>query len=58
MRDHEDCMGTPDSKCTFYKTPEQFIQERNRAIEINRRKGNCESCKYNNGVPCTKFGGD
>lgn len=32
--------------CKFYKTEEQYIAERNRAVEINRAKGNCDNCKY------------
>lgn len=33
-------------KCKFYKTDRQFYAERNRAVEINRRKGKCAICKY------------
>ena len=33
-------------KCKFYKTDRQFYEERNRAVEINRRKGKCAICKY------------
>ena len=33
-------------KCKFRKTVSQFFEERNRAVEINRRKGNCARCKY------------
>lgn len=32
--------------CKFRKTAHQFFEERNRAVEINRRKGNCAKCKY------------
>lgn len=44
------CNGT-DIDCSFYKTFKQFQRERDRAILINRRKFNCEHCKYNP-VPC------
>lgn len=32
--------------CKFYKTEKQYITEYNRAIDINRSKGNCKDCKY------------
>ncbi|MDE7365708.1 MAG: hypothetical protein K2N27_12680 [Ruminococcus sp.] len=44
------CNGT-DTNCSFYKTDEQFQRECDRAILINRRKFNCEHCKYSP-VPC------
>lgn len=40
------CHGT-DELCKFYKTEKQFQKERDRAIRINREKGNCEKCRYN-----------
>lgn len=39
------CRGT-DELCKFYKTEKQFQQERDRAILINRKKCNCNKCKY------------
>lgn len=32
--------------CKFYKTEEQYIEEQNKAVLMNRKKGNCEKCKY------------
>ena len=28
------------------KTTKEFYEESNRAIELNRKKGNCINCKY------------
>lgn len=43
----ESCTGTKSKKlCRFKKTTKEYIEGNNRAIEINRRKGNCENCKY------------
>lgn len=36
-------------RCRFCKTEKQFAEERDRAILINRKKGNCDLCKYRNG---------
>lgn len=44
------CDGT-DKNCSFYKTEEQFQRDCDRAIIINRRKYNCEKCRYS-AVPC------
>ena len=33
-------------RCCFYKTEKQYIEDRNRAIILNRKHGNCEKCKY------------
>lgn len=41
------CVGI-NTECSFYKTEKQYIEDRNRAIEINRAKGNCVGCKYCN----------
>lgn len=41
------CNGYND-KCKFYKTEKKFIDDQNRAIELNIKKGNCENCKYRN----------
>lgn len=41
----EQCNGE-NEKCSFFKTEEQFDNERDRAILLNRRKGNCLKCKY------------
>ena len=42
---HTKCDGTKKD-CRFYKTEEQFDKESDRAILINRSKGNCEKCRY------------
>ncbi|MDE6788046.1 MAG: hypothetical protein K2J47_01820 [Ruminococcus sp.] len=44
------CNGTK-TNCSFYKTEEQFQRDCDRAIIINRRKCNCEQCRYS-AVPC------
>lgn len=44
------CRGT-DELCKFRKTKKQFQEERNRAILVNRKKYNCNKCKYM-GTPC------
>ncbi|MDE6780957.1 MAG: hypothetical protein K2J40_05815 [Ruminococcus sp.] len=44
------CLGT-DELCKFHKTEEQFQKERNRAILVNRKKYNCNRCRYM-GIPC------
>ncbi len=41
-----DCDGT-DENCSFYKTEFQFHKDADRAILINREKGNCKKCRYN-----------
>lgn len=48
-----DCAALKDVKCDgyhpecgFYKTEQQFIDEGDEAIRLNRRRGNCENCKY------------
>lgn len=35
-----------NQNCSFFKTEEQFDDERDRAILINRKKRNCQQCKY------------
>ena len=52
-RPNEDCAALRDQACdgknkacSFYKTEDQYIAARNRAIEINRAKGLCRRCKY------------
>ncbi len=32
--------------CSFWKTEEQFRTERDKAIALNRERGNCLQCKY------------
>jgi len=32
--------------CSFYKTEEQFRTERDKAIALNRERGNCLQCRY------------
>lgn len=41
----EKCDGR-NKCCSFYKTEEQFRSERDRAITVNRERGNCLNCKY------------
>lgn len=41
----EKCDGY-NKQCKFSKTEKQFRRALNRAILINRRKGNCANCKY------------
>ncbi|MDE5620662.1 MAG: hypothetical protein K2O29_02310 [Ruminococcus sp.] len=44
------CVG--DAKnCSFYKTERQFAKAADRAVLINREKGNCKKCRYNK-IPC------
>ncbi len=39
--------------CTFRKTKQQFIEEKDDAIKVCRRKGLCKNCKYaQNGIIC------
>jgi len=41
----EKCDGK-NKCCSFYKTEEQFQTERDKAIALNRERGNCLQCKY------------
>lgn len=41
----EHCNGFKKG-CKFYKTERQFLEEQNKSILINQKKGNCENCKY------------
>ena len=41
----EKCNGK-NHCCSFFKTEEQFQTERDRAITVNRERGNCLQCKY------------
>lgn len=45
-----ECDGM-DKSCGFFKTEEQYIAEYNRAVALNRAKGNCSNCKYQK-KPC------
>ena len=45
LRQSADCMGN-NQKCGFFVTEEDFVKNRNRAIDINKAKGNCDKCKY------------
>ena len=41
------CTGTRSKRlCHFYKTEREFIESRNKAVELNRKKGRCAICKY------------
>lgn len=37
--------------CKFHKTEYEYYLQRNKALELNRRKGNCAKCKYKQ-FPC------
>lgn len=37
--------------CKFYKTEKMFLDARNRAIELCRKRGKCIDCKYRP-APC------
>lgn len=39
------CTGW-DDKCKFAKTAQQFIKDNDKSIDICRRKGLCDNCKY------------
>lgn len=41
----EKCDGK-NKCCSFWKTEEQFQAERDKAIALNRERGNCLKCKY------------
>lgn len=42
---NEKCDGK-NKCCSFWKTEEQFRIERDRAIILNRERGNCLKCRY------------
>lgn len=44
------CNGT-NKFCSFFKSEGQYQQELDRAILVNRKKGNCDKCKYGC-IPC------
>lgn len=46
----QSCTGIDDN-CKSFKTDKQFNEERDAAIELNRKKGNCAKCKYSS-IPC------
>lgn len=39
------CTGW-DDKCKFAKTTQQFTDDNDKSIDICRRKGLCDNCKY------------
>ena len=43
-----------NQECNFYKSEDKHIADRNKAIDICRKKGICKTCKYQNGNPCKK----
>lgn len=51
---NNECEGY-NQDCSFYKSRRQHIEERDRVIDICRKKGLCNNCKYNH-VPCKKSG--
>lgn len=54
------CTGTRSRKlCHFYKTEREFYEDRNKSIELNRKKGRCDKCKYKSQkCELIKIGGD
>lgn len=40
--DYDRCKGI----CSFYKSREQFVIDADNAIEMNRKRGLCDCCKY------------
>lgn len=46
------CTGW-DNKCKFAKTSQQFADDNDKSIDICRRKGLCNYCKYSK-VKCKK----
>lgn len=41
------CTGyLPEFGCSFYKTEEKYIDDINKSVMLNRKKGNCIQCKY------------
>ncbi len=48
------CTGEKTS-CSFRKSYKEFESERNRAIKINREKGNCNNCKYIRGGTACEY---
>ncbi len=53
----EEC--SESRSCSFRRTEREFYEQRNRAVEINRARGNCAKCKYKL-HPCEtiKIGGE
>lgn len=42
-----ECTGTRSKRlCKFHKTTQEYIKDNNKAIKLNRAKGNCNNCKY------------
>lgn len=48
----EECVGYK-SDCKFYKTKEQYIAQRDKAIDRCREIGKCRGCEYRK-KPCRK----
>lgn len=49
------CTGKKSkAQCKFKKTSREYCEEYNRAIMINRLKGNCDRCKYTT-VKCVEL---
>lgn len=44
------CNGI-NSRCSFFKTDYQYLKDIDNAIINNRKKGNCEKCRYM-ATPC------
>ena len=38
--------GDKLARCTFRRTEKQYNEERDRAIDLCRQKGQCDKCKY------------
>ncbi len=49
---NDECEGYSQN-CSFYKSRRQHIDDRDKAIDICRKKGLCVNCKYTS-VQCRK----
>lgn len=55
-----ECTGTRSKQlCSFHKTEQEYFEARNRAVMLNRQRGNCGKCKFKP-YPCepVPIGGD
>lgn len=43
---NEPCDEDTQKKCKFRMTTSEFFAARNKAVELNRKRGNCAKCKY------------
>lgn len=40
------CSDDTKKNCKFRKSEAEYIEARNKAVELNRKRGNCAKCKY------------